>query len=786
MAGERSALLIGAGRFTDAALQRLPATEADIETLGGLLADSDIGDYDVEVRFDPSVQDTRVAIEDFFSDARPDDVKVLYYAGHGLKNESGDLYFAATDTMLGRLASTAIGADFVNRAMNACRARRIVLILDCCYSGAFGRGMIARSGPGINLLDQFDGRGRAVLASSNAMEYAFEGTEGPVGPDDPAPGALFTTALIRGLGTGAADLNGDGLIDVDELYEYIFDEVRRVSTNQTPQKFVSDASGLLIFAKAVNSPVVAEAEVAESGASATVVGPATVVETPAPTVETAVDWAADAPARQDYLNRKCLADVLASRLREVRREDPTTSFLLHLDGAWGTGKSSLLNFLDERLADEFTVVRFDAWRQSRITPPWWALLSATRRGITEGRGLFSSGWLRIGETYARTRRSGATYLLAVILLLIGVGVTAMLVLPGGEPLANLAGKATTLVAAVATLWAGALVASRLLLWDSARGARLFEQSTANPMDDVAAHFGWLLDHSAKPVLFFVDDLDRCPAPYVVELLDAIQTLVRDAPGAKAAYFVVAADGAWLRTSYESAYRSFETCVSTLGLPLGYLFLDKLFQLTVPVPVATPRARSAYLDRLLHVADEQTDERTRQEVRTAQEVIARDGGDEARILRIVREASPAAREVLVADAARALAAPQTRARTEHALRKFLPLLHSNPRNVKKFLNTYSMLRSVRVLENNTVSSDVLALWTIIRVRWPAMADHLEAHPEAVRGIVEPLWADECLPPHLRELAAEPDLRDVVRCRDGGPLTAQVIRLCIGTAEADGTA
>lgn len=257
--------------------------------------------------------------------------------------------------------------------------------------------------------------------------------------------------------------------------------------------------------------------------------------------------------------------------------------------------------------------------------------------------------------------------------------------------------------------------------------------------------------------------------------------MRDAPGGTSAYFVVAADGAWLRTSYEQAYQPFEGCVASPGYPLGYLFLDKLFQLTVPVPVPTPRARSAYLERLLHVTDPQGDESTRREVETAQERIARDVGDESRILKTVREASPAARELLAADAARALAEPRTRATTEHALRKFLPLLHANPRNIKKFLNTYSVLRSVRVLENNTVSSDLLALWTIVRVRWPAMADHLERDPEAVRGIVEPLWAEECFPAALRPLAADHDLRAVVVSRDGGPLTADVIRQCSGTVD-----
>jgi hypothetical protein len=120
----------------------------------------------------------------------------------------------------------------------------------------------------------------------------------------------------------------------------------------------------------------------------------------------------------------------------------------------------------------------------------------------------------------------------------------------------------------------------------------------------------------------------------------------------------------------------------------------------------------------------------------------------------------------------------RVRTEHALRKFLPFLNPNPRNVKKFLNTYSVLRAVRVLENNTVPSDVLAVWTIIRVRWPALADYLEAHPEAIRGLIQPLRASECLPSDLRELATDPGLRKVILWRDGNPLTSQDIRECSG--------
>ena len=172
---------------------------------------------------------------------------------------------------------------------------------------------------------------------------------------------------------------------------------------------------------------------------------------------------------------------------------------------------------------------------------------------------------------------------------------------------SLAQGATAALAAIGTLWAGALLASRFLLWDSARGARLFEQSNANPMQDVADHFGWLFTRAKRPVVFFIDDLDRCTNDYVVELLETVQTLIRDSAkqfptGSKkatgAVHFVIAADGAWIRKSYEIAFEQFSASVGEPGQPLGYLFLDKLFQLHVPVPALDAVRQHDYLSRLL--------------------------------------------------------------------------------------------------------------------------------------------------------------------------------------------
>lgn len=501
-----------------------------------------------------------------------------------------------------------------------------------------------------------------------------------------------------------------------------------------------------------------------------------------------VAWSADSATSTDLLRRDSLARVLNARLREAQRSHPFTSLLVHLDGSWGAGKSSVLLLLAEQLKEQppFLIVWFDAWQQSRVSPPWWALLTTLRQHVLADHGRFSRAWLRFREMCARMRVSGAPYTVALILLLIlsaGVGYATWWLANKFTPTtSDLIKLFTPAIAMLSFLWAGSRVAARAFLWASAGGARLFEQSNSNPMTRIALHFDWLLKQSRKPVVFFVDDLDRCREDYVVEFLDSVHTLVRDAPrshylaearkSAPAAYFVVAADGAWIRQSYEHAYSTFEVT----GGSLGYLFMDKLFQLNVPMPALGGRTQKEFMGSLLGLAAGPSPQ-----VASARAAIKHAGSDEAAIIETLENLSPATREAVAGEAALALASSETRKHTDHTLRKFSPLLHGNPRSIKLFLNTYSMLRSVRTLEGSTLPPDTLALWALIRVRWPSIADVLARNPDAVEGIKDDLWCADHFPEDLRTLAKSNDLRRVVLHDEGGPLTAELVRRCCGLAE-----
>jgi hypothetical protein len=489
-----------------------------------------------------------------------------------------------------------------------------------------------------------------------------------------------------------------------------------------------------------------------------------------------VDWLSDAPSRHDLLHRMPLARTIAARLRRMNDEAPDTSFLVHIDGPWGAGKSTLLNFLDRELSPDFTTVTFDAWREAGVGPAWWALLTALRTSVRRQRGWLARGWLLLTESAARLRRVGAPFLLAVAgLLAIAGGILWLFTPVNLKGLQETAAAVAGVAAAVGTLWAGTLVASRFLLWDSARGARLFEQSNTNPMLEVTRHFGWLLRKSRHPVVFLVDDLDRCPDGYVVELLDSVQTLVRDA-GPRSAHFVVSADGAWIRTSYELHYATFADAIAEPGQPLGYLFLDKFFQLRIPVPSIDATRQRHYLRELLRGPAVPLHMVTAEERRVREQL--KQSVTEAQVVDTLRSASDEVRTRLAGAALDKLTTPEAVAATEHSLQRFAVLLPPNPRAMKRFVNTYSAMRAVRTLEGNAVRVESLALWTIIEIRWPSLADHLRANPESIALVGRPASELSEVPDALRPLFTDPALRLLTGFDEEAPLDAALIRTCCG--------
>ena len=245
-AARRAALVLATSEYADTMLRQLRSPAGDAAEFGRVLGDADLGGFDVTTVLDVRAHDVRLAVEEFLADRRPDDLALVYLSCHGLVDARRRLYFAASDTVKDRLASTGVEARWLLDQLEECRARRQVVILDCCFSGAFAAA--AKGDNALELGDQLlgQGRGRVVLTASRGTEYSFEGAPTE---DSAIPGSVFTAALASGIRTGAADTDDDGYISVDDAYSYAFDEMRAAGAQQTPQRWLYGAEGDIVLAK---------------------------------------------------------------------------------------------------------------------------------------------------------------------------------------------------------------------------------------------------------------------------------------------------------------------------------------------------------------------------------------------------------------------------------------------------------------------------------------------------------------------------------------------------------
>jgi hypothetical protein len=343
------------------------------------------------------------------------------------------------------------------------------------------------------------------------------------------------------------------------------------------------------------------------------------------------------------------------------------------------------------------------------------------------------------------------------------------------------------VVALGTLFGGAQLIARFFSWQTPRGAKALQELDTNPMDRIAGHFSWLVTHEDKPIAFFVDDIDRCPAEDVVELLETVQTLVRDAaeadPTAMSPCFVIAGDGAWIRNAFEQVYDDFSTEIAQPGRSLGYLFLGKIFQLTLPVPRVGPARQEVFFRELLGLGP--AGETAAPEVVTAaQQAVEAAPNDDAQ-QQVLVNLPQAVREQVAPTAVRRQTESSFARATEHRLAGFSALLPDNPRAVKRFLNAFAMTRSVRTLEGQPIPTASLALWTILQTRWPRLADELVAHPDwlpdldGANEMTQSVpWTEPDIPDEVRTLLADPAVQQVLTFDDGGPLTPDLVIACSG--------
>ena len=266
----KRALLIGVNEYK-VGLAGLSSPIKNVEALRKILKDDN--GYEVDCLSDPLAQDMRKTIERFFQNVvKKDDLAILFFSGHGITDERGALYFAARDTekVEGKLTqSTSVSARDIQSWLQDSRCRHKVIILDCCFSGAFPTGMQYLGHKSIDFVNQllgslneevetrssyqslgssgkeiatkppdqfpsndhsdYGGKGIVILTSSSKTEHSFEKEGQEL--------SIYAHYLVEGLGTESADRNQDRYISAKELHDYVYEKVKQEKPEMTPNIF---------------------------------------------------------------------------------------------------------------------------------------------------------------------------------------------------------------------------------------------------------------------------------------------------------------------------------------------------------------------------------------------------------------------------------------------------------------------------------------------------------------------------------------------------------------------
>jgi uncharacterized caspase-like protein len=242
------ALLVGVSQYRSR-FDPLPGTQKDIEAMRRVLAAPQMGGFDqVELLPDLDRQQMEGAIERWFRNRERDDLVLLYFAGHSIKDRNGRLYLGTcqmeVDASDQLIRTSAVEARVVQQLMDDSRSQRQVLILDSCFSGAIEPGMSRGTNRGapqeVDVAAALGGEGRAILTAASATQHAYE-TE---------RGGTYTRFLVEGIETGAADRDEDGGITVDELHQYACEKLREVSPAIAPKIYAVETGYRIIVTSA--------------------------------------------------------------------------------------------------------------------------------------------------------------------------------------------------------------------------------------------------------------------------------------------------------------------------------------------------------------------------------------------------------------------------------------------------------------------------------------------------------------------------------------------------------
>ena len=489
---------------------------------------------------------------------------------------------------------------------------------------------------------------------------------------------------------------------------------------------------------------------------------------PLPPPVEAVGVHSDEPTDVDQLNRWPFAKALVEHMDDVYWQQESKfaawqrntelqsesapdfdGFAMHIHAPWGAGKTSVIKMMRKmleqtdrlskggRTAPQWVVVEFNAWKNERRNPPWWPLIEQIKSACVaqlRKSQVFNAMWLSHYWLWWKCWTVWLPYLVSGVVLAASFFIVWNTWGTSGTQsyLENIL-KIITAFGAVLVSFVGV---SRFAVFGSTTSAKFYDDLSQDPIKWLDWIFKKIVETTKMPICIVIDDLDRCRPDYVVALLQGVQTIFRH----RSVTYVVAADRNWIKTSFEKQYEALKDTIGSPSQPLGYLFLEKVFQVSAPLPAISEGDRAAYWDTLLNIRSAGTaqvggDSPEPLSEKAVEAERAKIRADTPNLTRKEADARLKTNDTAVVRAALALEISTSKAaevEATHLLAEFKDDLPEIPRVMKRMINAFAIRQAIGLLVNNGVPVKSLARWTILEQSYPALADKLTEKPDWVTG------------------------------------------------------
>lgn len=374
----------------------------------------------------------------------------------------------------------------------------------------------------------------------------------------------------------------------------------------------------------------------------------------------------DTESYKDYLNFGEVSQLAV----DILIADGMLPVSVGVFGNWGAGKSSLLKLIEAKLEQDekdWIVIKFDAWLYQGYDDARAALLEVIATALTEAADGSASLSTKTKKLLARVDGFRAMGLLAE-------GAALLAGVPTGGLIARSVGALGGAADGIQdqeeyeTLGKTAKEAK-----EQASGLLRPETKKSPPqqIDAFRKEYGEILEELGKPLVVIIDNLDRCLPTNAIHTLEAIRLFLFLTNTA----FIIAADEEMIRSSVADYFKG-----ASDRHQIDYL--DKLIQVPIRVPKAGVREIRSYLF-MLYAIDHRLSAKKLETLREGLEKALQQSWKDDPITR--QDALALTGESEDGDLATAFA----RADRIAPVLANSPIIHGNPRIVKRLLNVVKM-------------------------------------------------------------------------------------------------